>query len=69
VVPGLVQTEMTIADRAMLPKQEWTALEQSHPLGVGHPRDISQPIAFLLSAASSWMTGQSLVIDGGFTIK
>jgi NAD(P)-dependent dehydrogenase (short-subunit alcohol dehydrogenase family) len=69
VVPGLVQTEMTIADRAMLPTQEWTALEQSHPLGVGRPRDISQPIAFLLSAASGWMTGQSLVIDGGLTIK
>jgi NAD(P)-dependent dehydrogenase (short-subunit alcohol dehydrogenase family) len=69
IVPGLVQTEMTIADKAMLPPKEWEALEQAHPLGVGKPRDISLPIAFLLSPAALWMTGQSIVVDGGLTIK
>jgi len=69
VVPGLVQTEMTIADKGMLPPKEWEALELAHPLGVGHPRDISMPIAFLLSPAARWMTGQSIIIDGGLTIK
>ena len=34
----------------------------------GEPSDIAFGIIYLLSDASSWVTGQSLVIDGGITI-
>jgi len=34
----------------------------------GEPIDIAHGIIFLLSDASSWITGHSLIIDGGVTI-
>lgn len=35
------------------------------PLGFGHPADVSNLIAFLLSDKSSWITGKDYIIDGG----
>ncbi len=35
----------------------------------GKPEDVAYGIIYLLSDASSWVTGQSLVIDGGKTLK
>jgi NAD(P)-dependent dehydrogenase (short-subunit alcohol dehydrogenase family) len=34
----------------------------------GEPEEIAYGIIYLLSDASSWVTGHSLVIDGGLTI-
>lgn len=34
----------------------------------GEPEDIAHGIVYLLSEASSWVTGQSLIIDGGISI-
>ena len=40
-----------------------------HPLGrVGQPRDISSMILYLLSDASSWMTGAIIPVDGGILV-
>jgi len=42
---------------------------KNYPLGrYGEPGDIAHGIIYLLSDASSWVTGHSLVIDGGVTI-
>ncbi len=40
-----------------------------HPLGLGVPEDVANPIAFLLSDASKLMTGAILNVDGGFTAQ
>ena len=41
-----------------------------YPLGrYGEPVDIAQGVVYLLSDASSWVTGQSIVIDGGITAR
>ena len=38
------------------------------PVGrIGTPRDIGTAVAFLLSADASYVSGQTLVVDGGFT--
>ena len=41
--------------------------EKKYPLGYGEAIQVANPIIFLLSGASSWITGQNLVLDGGRT--
>ena len=44
------------------------AMAQRHALGrVGAPEDIAKLAAWVLSSASSWMTGQILGLDGGIS--
>jgi NAD(P)-dependent dehydrogenase (short-subunit alcohol dehydrogenase family) len=67
IAPGLVRTDMARAlwedDRAYAQAME------SYPLGrIGEPEDIAGAAVFLASRAGAWMTGQSLVVDGGVTI-
>lgn len=40
-----------------------------HMLGFGAPDDIANAAVFLLSDASSWITGTSMAVDGGYTAK
>lgn len=66
VVPGLVATEMVLEGLAKRVGQESIeASGNSHPLGLGRPRDVSHAIAFLLSDAARWITGTNLRVDGG----
>lgn len=43
-------------------------LSRSYPLGEGRAEDIANLIAFLLSEKGRFITGQALVIDGGFSV-
>ena len=38
-------------------------------LGLGETKDISNACIYLLSDASKWITGQNLVVDGGYTVR
>jgi NAD(P)-dependent dehydrogenase (short-subunit alcohol dehydrogenase family) len=66
VCPGYVETPLI---GAILADAERAArLTAMHPLGrLGQPQDIAQAIVFLISDAASWITGQAIVVDGGFT--
>ncbi len=43
--------------------------EERHPLGLGNPNDIANGCIYLLSDASSWVTGSIITIDGGYTLQ
>lgn len=69
VNPGIVETQL-FENAGVLTPEELREKEQFFPLKrFGQPRDIALAIIFLLSDASSWITGDSLVIDGGYTLK
>ena len=44
-------------------------LEDKHLLGLGKTTDIANTCVYLLSDASRWVTGQNLVVDGGYTAR
>ncbi len=65
VAPGTIATELAAA--AVLTSEEAKARIMSRtPLKrLGEPREIADVVAFLLSSAASYMTGEIVVVDGG----
>lgn len=67
VNPGMVETRMI--NSGIFTEDQYKADIARYPLArYGKPNDIAHGIIYLLSDASSWVTGHSLVIDGGVTI-
>lgn len=69
VAPGFVKTQMMCNTNVSFDDNRDSFLTSLHPLGLGNPEDVANPIAFLLSDASKWMTGAILNVDGGFTAQ
>ncbi len=62
VAPGYIATDMTGA----LTDEQRDAIAKEIPLGrVGTPDEIAQAVVFLASPVSSYITGQTLIVDGG----
>lgn len=69
VGPGLVDTPLARVERGDFDEIKGD-IAKVHPLGrIGVPRDISPAVVYLASDESSWVTGQMLVVDGGFTAR
>ena len=68
VCPGMVDTPFIHRDTVT--DEQLAEDSQRYPLKrYGRPEDIANMIVFLLSDASSWVTGQEYVIDGGISIS
>lgn len=67
VNPGMVNTKLI--QSGTISEEQYKLDMEKYPLKrYGEPEDIAYGIIYLLSDASSWVTGHSLIIDGGYTI-
>jgi len=65
VAPGFIETPMTVD----LPEKVLDFMKKKTPLGrMGKPQDIADGVLFLASDNASFITGQTLKIDGGLVI-
>lgn len=65
VAPGFVNTEMTFANNT--PEQIRQITDQLPIRRLAEPKEIAELVYFLASEQNSFMTGQTLFIDGGFS--
>ncbi|WP_426474903.1 SDR family NAD(P)-dependent oxidoreductase [Chryseobacterium balustinum] len=70
VSPGHVSdSEMSQNKERYLSEEAVSVIEKNHPLGLGKCLDVAKITAFLLSEDSDWITGQNIVVDGGYSIQ
>lgn len=69
ISPGTILTPLMENYLATLTEEQYRLRIDGFPLGLGKATDISSAAIFLLSDASRWITGQNIIVDGGFTIK
>ena len=68
VVLGIVETDMSRSWLKKLAPPQLDALRASYPFGFGSPAAAAAAIDFLLSPGAAWITGQTLVCDGGHSL-
>ncbi len=68
VLPGMIETKLITG--GVLSDDDLLNDRKKYPLGrYGKPEEVAYAIIYLLSDASAWVTGTSLVIDGGRLLK
>lgn len=69
ISPGAILTPINANLPHMADPERKSILESQHLLGIGETSDVSNGVIYLLSDASRWVTGQNLIIDGGYTVR
>ena len=70
ICPGLIQTPMSDQMVAAGQGEALKEMEKSIPMGrVGRPEEIANAVLWLCSDAASYVTGQSISVDGGFIMR
>jgi NAD(P)-dependent dehydrogenase (short-subunit alcohol dehydrogenase family) len=65
IAPGIIRTDFS---RALWEADEELVAARTPMKRVGEPDDIASAALFLVSDGASWITGQTLVVDGGSTV-
>ena len=67
IAPSLTQTNLS--SKLLSTDEKIAAQADKNPLKkVGSPKDIAEAVVYLLTDKSSWVTGQILHVDGGFSV-
>lgn len=67
ITPGMIDTN--IYEDGIITREQLEEDSKKYPLGrYGKPIEVAHGAVYLLSKASSWVTGTNLVIDGGYTL-
>ena len=69
ISPGTVLTPLMENFLSTLSEDDYKKRIDGFPLGLGNTEDVANACIYLLSDASRWMTGQNLIIDGGYTVR
>lgn len=68
VCPGMVHTQLV--DHGTYSEEQLQENMKKYPLGRwGEPNDVAHAMIYLLSDASSWVTGINMILDGGVSIR
>lgn len=68
VLPGPIETPMAV--QGFGSADQLHAMMAGTPAGrPGQPEEVARPVLFLLSAAASYISGQALTVDGGYTVQ
>lgn len=69
ISPGTILTPMMETILSGLSEEQIAERKSGFPLGLGTPEDISSTAMFLLSDGARWITGQNIIVDGGYTVR
>ena len=63
--PGFIETQLTLQT---LGEEGMRDMQSTIPMGrLGRPEEIAEFASFLVGPGNTYMTGQSIIVDGGFT--
>jgi NAD(P)-dependent dehydrogenase (short-subunit alcohol dehydrogenase family) len=67
VAPAYVKAGIGNELERLLTPEQLAAIEAMHPLGRGTSLEVAYAVAFLLAPTGRWITGSTLVVDGGYS--
>jgi 2-deoxy-D-gluconate 3-dehydrogenase len=69
ILPGWIHTDMTGAFLKMYPEREALIADRTPAGRWGQPHELAGTAVFLASASSDFVTGASIAVDGGYSVK
>ena len=67
ICPGIVRTPMIAGTN--IDEGQFLEQEKQYPLGLGKPEDVGGAVIYHLADESRWLTGNIMVMDGGFSLN